>query len=220
MEGSRQLVWYGRRSTDEGAKWSEPFLVKNDGNAESKPTNGGHGFQFSDGRMVIPGRKSFLTSDDGGVSWTTRGTAETVETKVAPLPGADGTDRLYLIARKSRNYRIYGAFGEKLAEEGDHRNVFPSSGRNPGLALYAARRAGDPNILLMSGIRSPKDRIFSITYSTDEGRSWSSEKRIDETGWYSDIGVTKDGTIIVAYTVNFSANLKIARFNLPWMMEK
>jgi hypothetical protein len=29
--------------------------------------------------------------------------------------------------------------------------------------------------------------------------------------------VTRDGTIIAAYTVAFSGDLKIARFNLPWV---
>jgi len=34
-----QLVWHGRRSTDEGESWSEAFVVKNDGHAQSKPSN-------------------------------------------------------------------------------------------------------------------------------------------------------------------------------------
>ncbi|MCX6997375.1 MAG: sialidase family protein, partial [Kiritimatiellaeota bacterium] len=76
------------------------------------------------------------------------------------------------------------------------------------------------NVLLMSGIHDMKNRVFSITYSLDEGRTWSERKTIDELGYYSDLGVTKDKTIIAAYTVAGSADLKIARFNLPWVMQR
>ena len=219
---AHQLVWYGRRSTDEGATWKEPFPVKHDGQPESKPSNGGHGFQFASGRLVIPGRTNFLYSDDGGGSWKTAGTAETVETKVLPLVREDGQDAnaVYLITRRSTKYRIYRGYGETLAEEGDHRNIFTTEGRNPGLARYSTRRDGVANLLLMSGIPDMKDRVFSLTYSLDEGRSWSARKTVDAKGWYSDLGVTRDKTIIAAYTVAFSANLKVARCNLPWLMDK
>lgn len=219
---SHQLVWYGRRSRDEGATWSEPFLVKSDGQPESKPSNGGHGFQFANGRLVIPGRANFLHSDDGGVSWSTSGKTETVETKVLPLVHEDGREAnaVYLITRRSTNYRIHGDFGAKLIEEGDHGNIFTTLGRNPGLARYSTKRDGTANVLLMSGIPEMKERVFSITYSLDEGRTWSERKAIDAKAWYSDLGVTRNKTILAAYTVGFSADLKIARFNLPWVMQK
>jgi hypothetical protein len=219
---SHQLVWHGRRSRDEGATWSEPFLVRNDGHPESKPSNGGHGFQFANGRLVIPGRANLLYSDDGGASWTTSGQAETVETKVLPLVQDDGraANAVYLITRRSTNYRIYGELGEKLIEQGDHKNIFTTLGRNPGLVRYSTKREGAANVLLMSGIPDMKDRIFSITYSLDEGRSWSARKPMNVQAWYSDLGVTRNKTIIAAYTVAFSADLKIARFNLPWVMQK
>lgn len=219
---SHQLVWCGRRSTDEGKTWSEPFTVKHDGHAESKPSNGGHGFQFSNGRLVLPGRGNFLYSDDGGLSWTTAGTAETVETKVLPvtLDNASDPRGVYLITRRSKNYRIYGDYGEKLVEQGDHGNVFTTLGRNPGLARYSGNRDGAESLLLMSGIHDMKNRVFSVTYSRDEGRTWSERKSIDQLAWYSDLGVTRDNAIIAAYTVDFSSDLKIARFNLPWLLQK
>ncbi len=216
------LVWYGRRSTDEGATWSDSFPVKNDGKPESLPSNGGHGFQFANGRMVIPGRGNFLYSDDHGASWTTAGKAETVETKVVGLVEPDGRDAnaVYLITRRSTNFRVYGDRGEKLLETGDHGNVFTTLGRNPGLVRYSTKRDGAANVLLMSGLTDMKNRVFSITYSLDEGRTWSERKTIDSLAWYSDLGVTKNKTIIAAYTIGFSADLKIARFNLPWVMQK
>ncbi|MES2693136.1 MAG: sialidase family protein [Verrucomicrobiota bacterium] len=219
---SHQLVWFGRRSTDEGLTWGEPFEVKSDGHPESKPSNGGHGFQFANGRLVIPGRGNFLYSDDHGVSWTTAGKAETVETKVLPVAQADGSEAnaVYLVTRRSTKYRIYEAFGEKLMEEGDHGNIYTTLGRNPGLARYSTKRDGAANVMLMSGIPDMKNRVFSITYSLDEGRTWSNRKKIDDVAWYSDLGVTKNKTIIAAYTVAFSADLKIARFNLPWIMQE
>lgn len=219
---SHQLVWYGRRSIDEGKTWSEPFAVKHDGHPESKPSNGGHGFQFSNGRLVIPGRGNFLYSDDGGLSWTTAGKAETVETKVLPVAIDNTHDErgVYLITRRSTTYRIYSDYGEKLLEEGDHGNVFTSLGRNPGLARYAAKTDDGENLLLMSGIPDMKNRVFSVTYSRDEGRTWSERKAVDKLAWYSDLGVTRDKTIIAAYTVGFSEDLKIARFNLPWLLQK
>lgn len=219
---SHQLVWYGRRSTDEGKTWSEPFAVKHDGHPESKPSNGGHGFQFSNGRLVLPGRGNFLTSDDGGRSWTTAGEAETVETKVLPVTVDHAREArgVYLITRRATTYRIYGDYGEKLVEEGDHGNVFTSRGRNPGLARYSSQASDGEDLMLMSGIPDVSDRVFSITYSRDEGRTWSERKAIDRLGWYSDLGVTRDKTIIAAYTVGFSEDLKIARFNLPWLLQK
>lgn len=219
---SPQLVWYGRRSTDEGKTWSEPFAVKNDGHPESKPSNGGHGFQFPNGRLVLPGRGNFLYSDDGGLAWTTAGKAETVETKVLSISVDNAPDArgVYLITRKSTTYRIYGDYGEKLVEQGDHGNVYTSLGRNPGLARYASKTDGDENLILMSGIHDMKNRGFSVSYSRDEGRTWSERKTVDQRGWYSDLGVLRDKTIVAAYTVDFSSDLKIARFNLPWLLQK
>ena len=219
---SHQLVWHGRRSTDEGKTWSDPFRVRNDEHPESKPSNGGHGFQFPNGRLVIPGRGNLLYSDDNGLSWTTSGKAETVETKVLPVVDDDGREAnaVYMITRRSTNYRIYGQYGETLLEQGDHGNVFTTLGRNPGLARFSTKRDGTANVILMSGVHDMKNRVLSITYSSDEGRSWSNRKPIAEQGWYSDLGVTRNKTIIIAYTVAFSADLKVARFNLPWVMQK
>jgi hypothetical protein len=218
---TEDLVWFGRRSTDEGVTWSEPFRVKSDGGVDSKPSNGGHGFQFASGRLVLPGRGNLLYSDDGGLSWTTSGKAATVETKVVPLVKEDGSpaNAVYLIARRTTKYGIYGVEGEKLIEEGDHGNVFTTLGRNPGLARYGTKANGPANVLLMSGLRDMKQRVISITYSLDEGRTWSEPKPIDQHGWYSDLGVTQNGTILAAYTVDFSADLRVARFNLPWVMQ-
>ncbi|TLD69392.1 exo-alpha-sialidase [Phragmitibacter flavus] len=219
---SHQLIWYGRRSVDEGDTWSEPFLVKNDGDAESKPSNGGHGFQFANGRMVIPGRKSFLTSDDGGISWRTHRAVDSVETKVAPLSSTEGTgaDSIYSIGRKTLEYQIFGSYGDKHLETGKHGNPFTTMGRNPGLVSYPSSDTKSSSLLLMSGIIEKEGKAFCITSSSDQGRTWSARRMIDDQGWYSDLGVTKDGTIIAAYTVGFSADLKIARFNLPWVTSR
>ena len=104
-----------------------------------------------------------------------------------------------------------------MLEQGDHGNVFTTLGRNPGLARFSTRRDGGGNLLLMSGLHDMKNRVLSITYSGDEGRTWSARKQIDAEAWYSDLGVTKNKTIIAAYTVGFSANLKIARLNMAWV---
>ena len=219
---NHQLVWHGRKSTDDGVTWGAPFLVKSDGAPDSKPSNGGHGFQYPNGRLVIPGRANLLYSDDGGASWTTSGKMETVETKVLPMVKPDGQDAnaVYMITRRSTKFRIYGARGEKLIDEGDHQNVFTTLGRNPGLERYSTKRDGTANVMLMSGVHDMKNRVVSITYSLDEGRSWSDRKAVDAQGWYSDLGVTRNKTIIMAYTVGFSADLKVARFNLPWVMQR
>lgn len=216
------LVWYGRRSTDDGVTWNAPYLVGNDGNANSKPSNGGHGFQFSNGRLVIPGRGNFLYSDDHGDNWVTRGMAESPETKVVSLVDATGVElnQVYLITRLSTTYRIHGNYGDTFFEQGDHGNTFSTDGRNPGLARYSTRRDGPDNILLMAGIeKATAPRNTSITYSTDEGRSWSARKQIDVDGWYSEVGVLKDGTILVAYLISSASNVRLARFNLAWLLE-
>src|SRR5207249_4883258 len=126
----------------------------------------------------------------------------------------------YLISRRSTKFRVFGAYGDQLATEGDHGNELPLSGRNPGLALYATGRKDDSLVLLMSGIPSTHDRNLRLTCSTDAGRSWLPAKSIGDLAWYSDIGVMKDGTILVAYTISSSADLKVARCNLPWVTAK
>jgi Neuraminidase (sialidase) len=219
---SHELVWHARRSTDDGATWSEPFLVKNDGQPESKPSNGGHGFQFPNGRLVIPGRKSFLTSDDGGTSWTTHPGIDSVETKVTPVVSGQGPqwDSVYTIGRKTLDYQTFDTLGDRLHRKGQHGNLFTTHGRNPGLGSVPRPEAGTPPLLLMTGIIEKEGRPMAISHSLDQGQTWSKHKLIDGKGWYSDLGVTQDGTIVVAYTVNFSGDLKIARFNLPWVLSE
>ncbi len=222
---AEQLVWLGRRSTDEGTTWSEPFAVKHDGDAESKPSNGGHGFQLASGRLVIPGRKSFLTSDDGGTTWVTHKAIDSVETKVAPLAmgGAKGWDAVYTMGRKTLEYQVFDKFGDGPILKGEHGNAFTMKGRNPGLATMplVTTDGGEelPPLLLTSGMIEKEGKVLSVNYSKDQGKTWSARKRVaDEKAWYSDLGVMKDGTVIVAYTVGFSADLKVARFNEAWLM--
>jgi len=37
-------------------------------------------------------------------------------------------------------YQIYGEFGDKLPNEGDHGNLFTKLGRKSGLARYSTKR--------------------------------------------------------------------------------
>ena len=66
-------------------------------------------------------------------------------------------------------------------------------------------------------------RNMSVKLSYDEGKTWAVNKSVDP-GWsaYSDIGVTKDGTILCFYgrgeKQNFAGeHLTLARFNLEWL---
>jgi sialidase-1 len=108
-----------------------------------------------------------------------------------------------------------------------------------GLIRFSAKPESDKNRILFSnpdnltradGKEEPgksRDRKnLSVKLSDDEGRTWPVSKAI-EPGWsaYSDLAVTKAGTILCFYgrgaKSNFAGDrLTLARFNLEWLTDE
>ena len=75
-----------------------------------------------------------------------------------------------------------------------------------------------------------RDRInMTVKLSEDDGRTWTHQRSLDpDSGIYSDLAVTRDGTILCFYGCNKTAKeprprsgdrLRLARFNLEWLKE-
>ncbi|MBI5773233.1 MAG: exo-alpha-sialidase [Verrucomicrobia bacterium] len=107
-----------------------------------------------------------------------------------------------------------------------------------GIVRYSTEKIGGRNRILFSnphnleradGKAEPgknRDRKnVSVKISYDEGRTWAANKTV-EAGWsaYSDLAVTKAGTILCFYgradKPNFAGDaLRLARFNLEWLTD-
>lgn len=211
------LVLHQRVSGDGGQTWgdvSSPTVTSD--HANGLPTNGGKGFTLRTGRIVVPGRACLLYSDDDGRTWTaTPEFAETVETKaqparregmtaLVPWRTRDGVGRMGRV-RVTNQYKYRGT---EIHDFGGDNNI--------GFVRY------DDRTLLMSVSR---DSQLYVRRSVDEGRTWIDEKLITASApsaRYSDIAVTDDGTIVVAYmsdhrVVANAAPLHVVRFDLDWL---
>ncbi|SDU64268.1 sialidase family protein [Jiangella alkaliphila] len=211
------LVLHQRVSGDGGRTWGDvSFPTVTSDHANGLPTNGGTGFTLPTGRVVVPGRACLLYSDDDGRTWTaTPEFAETVETKaqparregmtaLVPWRTRDGVGRMGRV-RVTNQYKYRGTVTHDFG--GDN---------NLGFVRY------DDRTLLMTVSR---DSQLYIRRSVDEGRTWIDEKLITASApsaRYSDIAVTDDGTIVVAYMSNHrvvanAAPLHVVRLDLDWL---
>lgn len=210
------LVLHRRTSDDGGRTWSEvsyPSVTSD--HANGLPTNGGKGFTLPTGRVVVPGRMCLLYSDDRGETWTaTPEFAETVETKAQParegmtaLVPWRTRDRIGRMGRVRATHQ-YKYRGTVTHDFGADTNI--------GFVRY------DHRTLLMSVTRS--NQLY-IRRSVDEGRTWTDEKNITASApsaRYSDIAVTGDDTVVVAYMSNRrvvanAAPLHVVRFTHDWL---
>ncbi|NED96486.1 exo-alpha-sialidase [Phytoactinopolyspora alkaliphila] len=211
------LVLHQRASDDGGQTWGDvSFPAVTSDHVNGLPTNGGKGFTLPTGRVVVPGRACLLYSDDDGRTWTaTPEFAETVETKAQPARREGMTtlvpwrtrDRVGRMGRVrvTNQYKYRGTVTHDFGGE-----------NNIGFVRY------DDRTLLMTVSR---DSQLYIRRSVDEGRTWANEKLITSSApsaRYSDIAVTDDGTIVVAYMSNHrvvanAAPLHVVRFDLDWL---
>jgi hypothetical protein len=230
------LVPHMRLSSDAGDTWGTVTLpTVTSPHGQGKPTNGGKGFTFPNGRVVIPGRGCLLYSDDNGVSWTatpqftvpnTPGDTPPVETKTAPYFINGAISKTALVPW--RNDHLPVGVQERVriedhyADNGTVSSSTGGAGNNFGFCRY------DATTLLMSYTTvSSLDRPSSlyVRTSTDEGRTWSAGKLIPKastTTRYSDIAVTANGTIVVAYCNNLTTAtngnpLNVVRFDMDWL---
>lgn len=217
-----QLTVYETVSNDYGVTWSTPTMPTIISDHENGlPTNGGKGYRHPNGRLIVPGRKCLLYSDDSGATWTaTPQFANHVETKVVPYY-INGNISLTAIVGWRTGASTQGINSRiRIADFYSNNGTYTSSygsDNNFGLCRY------DQNTILMTVARNQK---LYIRVSYDEGRTWTNEKAImgsAPSARYSDIAVLSDGTIVVVFMENEvdaanGANLRIVKFNMDWIL--
>lgn len=222
-----------RFSADGGDSWgpvttpaiSSPHI-------HGQPTNGGKGFTFPNGRIVVPGRGCLLYSDDEGGTWTATpqftgpgpNGQPSVETKTQPYFIAGAISKTALVPWRNNNRDLGEQQRVRIADVYANNGTVTSStggaNNNFGLVRY------DAQTLLMSytkvGSQASANPLF-LKRSTDEGRTWSVGKEVAGTkARYSDIAVTDDGTVVVVYmgnalTATNGNPLYVLRFDLDWL---
>lgn len=239
------------QSSDEGSTWSPARHIVPQPNSAGWigwPNNSVHGIQLKTkahhGRIVIPGflykegepgqvpgvRGGLLYSDDHGETWTVGGVLPEGSDEVALVETAHG--EIYVSYRRNtqrttgRTYARSRDGGSSFYDLGEHADL---SGRpvHVGLARHIGRNPQDPDLLLFSHCIGrnrliPGGTDMTIYASADDGESWSTSKLVDPRPCrYSDLAVTRNGTILCIYTVGEirdSEKISVARFNVEWML--
>ena len=198
------------------------------------------------GNAHRPSVTATIYSDDHGKTWHAGDIAvpcagdfinpnETVAVELA-----DGSVMLNSRSESKANRRLVtiskdGATGWSTPKFDD---ALPEPICMAGIVRFSLQSDSDKNRILFSnpdnltrgdGKEAPgatRDRKnVSVKLSYDEGKTWAVNKPV-ELGWsaYSDIGVTKNGTILCFYgradKPNFAGDhLTLARFNLEWLTD-
>lgn len=198
------------------------------------------------GNAHRPSVTATIFSDDGGVTWKAGQIAvpwtdewinpnETVAVELA-----DGRVMLN-VRNESKTHRRLVTISRDGAS-GWSTPAFDRTLFEPicmaGLVRYSTAQSGGKNRILFSNPhnllradqkeepgKSRDRRNLAIKLSYDEGQTWQINKTVEE-GWsaYSDLAVTKAGTILCFYGRGAKANfagdrLTLARLNLEWLSD-
>ena len=237
--------FYLLKSNDQGRSWSDPFYVRPEPNTDGWtgwPNNCVHGIQLTVGlhrdRLVMPAflykegepgqvpgvRGGLLYSDDHGQSWNAGAVLPEGSDEVSLVETAGGgiyvSYRKNTLATGKRHFARSADHGGTFSEHGQHEEV-PDSNLHAGLIRYRRNEDGSEDILLFSSPSPAKDMTIRISH--DEGRSWNISQPLERgLSRYSDLAVTRDGTILCLYTngvVRDREKISVARFNLEWLMD-
>ena len=241
-----------QRSEDDGTSWSDPVEItdafeafRQDYDWKVLATGPNHSIQLRSGRLLVPvwlstgsggnahrpSVTATIYSDDGGDSWQASEIAipctekfvnpnETVAVELA-----DGTVMLNARNESSAGRRIVVTSPDGASDWSEPH--FQEDLVDPvcmaGLVRYS--RDGN-NVLLFSNPDTPTGRRnVTLRMSRDEGQTWPISRSI-EPGYsaYSDLAVTRDGTILCFYgrskEIHFAGDrLTLARIPFSWIEE-
>jgi sialidase-1 len=227
------------KSIDDGATWSDPVEIPREIVSPAGHwvgTGPGHGIQVASGRLIIPCwadatanlgevQTSFVIhSDDGGTSWRRGGALERdASDEAALIERADGS--LYLNARSRRDKRLRAVAisrdgGENWSPVRYDPNL-PEPSCQGSLVRYSAAGSHDRNRILFAGPASPSDRTrMTVRLSYDDGETWP-VSRVIEAGAaaYSDLAVTLERFVLLAYEADEYRQIQLARFDIPWLSQ-
>ncbi len=207
------------------------------------------------GNAHRPSVTATIYSDDGGATWKASEiavpndvtkTLNPNETTAVEL--ADGSVMLNVRNESARHRRIVVTSPDGATDWSEPR--FDAALLEPicmgSIIRYSTEADGGRNRILFSNPHNLFDskgvsaegkstmqgrgarRNLSIKLSYDEGQSWAFHKALEvESGMYSDLAVTKSGTILCFYgrrqgksgTSYSGDRLTVARFNLAWLTE-
>jgi sialidase-1 len=224
-----------KKSTDNGATWSNPVEItsvfnqfKSEFNWTHLATGPGHGIQLDNGRLLVPVWLALNTfspdvistiySDDGGATWN-RG--EIIwDTPDVPGPNETTAVQLYngSVMLNSRNSTTVSP----------SRSVATSLNGSSGWTTPVLdRELNDPNDygsilrftdqhdyynnrLLFTNTNNPSDRSnLTVKMSMDEGNSWTYSKVIAPEGAaYSDLAVSNDKQTIYCFYEKWNGTVK------------
>ncbi len=228
------------KSTDDGRTWSKPVDITA-GVLPSKwgwvGPGPGHGIQLRHGRhagrLVIPAwagveknisfGKTQLSyafySDDGGKTWQ-HGKAATInhsdECEIEEL--ADG--RLYMNARSRMGKRR-----RAYCYSNDGGTTWSAIRNHPGMPERSCQgsviRVGKDGILVAHPVDEKSRRLLTVRLSRDETRTWPISRLVEQgPAAYSDLAVNRRGEVLLAYEGDSYRTIKLARFNLAWVLAK
>lgn len=242
--GTRVLV---TSSTDDGVTWAKPRDITSEAKQPEWTwygTGPGVGIQLASGRLFIPSyhaepktktyRSHSLFSDDAGQTWQIGTSLGDHTSESAALQRADGS--LYYSARTvvGKEERTVGNSadqGKTFEQVGFDSTLYDSHCQASLLALSPAaieQLAAENNSIdeskplwIYSYPAGPERRNLTFRTSTDEGRTWTNPKLLqDGDAQYSSLAELPDGTIGCLFEAWRDKNYQLyfARVPLGWLV--
>lgn len=235
--------YFMKKSTDNGATWEEtedityvldeykdPDSPEYFADISGAGMGPGHGFQMSNGALVVPiyfttdgwedSTVAYIYSKDGGSNW-----------EAGPkVPNPDGFSKIH------ENMMVELSNGGLMANmrnpDSNNRAVTTTDGLDQSWSTPVSdtelidpvnagslARYDEENILFTNTANRSARTNMTIRMSNDDGQTWNSSREIyaGMTG-YSDVNVGPDQTIYTLYEKPAGSKIVLARFNKEWVV--
>lgn len=237
---STRTVWYAF-SDDDGVTWSKAREITDavkEKNWTWYATGPGAGIQTKKGRLVIPcdhiekdtkiNSSHVIYSDDNGKTWKLGGSAngDTNESEVVEL--ADGN----LMLNMRNSIREVKKRAVSISRDGgktwsaptrDAELVEPICQASIRRYSVKGKNSKTGNAILFTNPASEKREKMTVRVSTDEGKTWSMKRTINQSrSAYSCLAVAPDKTIYCMYERGENSpyeRITLAKFNYAWIAE-